>query len=126
VLQIVTPGNYSVSIITECYSTESSVQVTYSADCDPQIYIPNVFSPNGDGVNDVWEVLIDPAFDATGIECSIFDRWGNTVFYSTTIPVEWDGRFNGKTLEPGVYVYVVKFIQENDIQVLSGGLTLVR
>jgi hypothetical protein len=48
------------------------------------------------------------------------------VFYSTKIPVEWDGRFNGKALEPGVYVYVVKFIRENDGQVMSGGLTLLR
>jgi gliding motility-associated-like protein len=126
VLQIVTPGNYSVSIITECYTTESSVQVTHSAACDPQIFIPNVFSPNGDGVNDVWEIQVDPALQFSGIECSVFDRWGNTVFYSASIPVEWDGHFNGKALQPGVYVYVVKFIRENDVQVLSGGLTLVR
>jgi gliding motility-associated-like protein len=125
-VQITSPGNYSVSIITDCYSIEEQIQVALSADCDPQVFIPNVFSPNDDGGYDVWDISIDPAIDLTGIECSIFDRWGNTVFYSTTSPVEWDGRFNGKTLEPGVYVYVVKFIQENDIQVLSGGLTLVR
>jgi gliding motility-associated-like protein len=85
-----------------------------------------VFSPNNDNVNDFWEVLIDPSIDVIGIECSVFDRWGNTVFYSTTIPVEWDGRFNGMALEPGVYVYVLKFTLENDLQVLSGSLTLVR
>jgi len=125
-IQISTPGFYAVSIITECYSTEEKIQVALSADCDPQVFIPNVFSPNGDGINDTWEVLIDPSLQFSGVQCRVFDRWGDLVFYSTTIPVEWDGRFNRKTLEPGVYVYVVKFVLENDVQVLSGGLTLVR
>jgi gliding motility-associated-like protein len=115
-----------VSIITECYSTESSVQVTQSADCDLQVFIPNVFSPNGDGVNDVWEVLIDPSIDVIGIECNVFDRWGNTVFGARALPISWDGKFNEQALQPGVYVYVVKLIHEKDSQIHSGSLTLVR
>jgi gliding motility-associated-like protein len=126
-IQITTPGNYSVSIITECYSTESSVQVTYSADCDPQIFVPNVFSPNDDGVNDTWQVLIDPALEVTGLECKIFDRWGNTLFVSSARPLIWDGRFNGQRMQPGVYVYVLRLQIPNLIdQVMSGSITLIR
>jgi gliding motility-associated-like protein len=126
VLQIVTPGNYSVSIITECYSTESSVQVTHSADCDPQIFIPNVFSPNGDGVNDVWEVLFEET-DITRVECVIFDRWGNTVFGTNSMPIVWDGLSNGEPMLPGVYVYMLR-IQKDDFetQVVSGSTTIIR
>jgi gliding motility-associated-like protein len=126
VLQIVTPGNYSVSIITECYSTESSVQVTHSADCDPQIFIPNVFSPNGDGVNDVWEVSLDPALEVSGVECSIFDRWGNTVYGTKALPIAWDGSVRGKYVQPGVYVYMLLINSVGSKRHLfSGDLTIV-
>jgi gliding motility-associated-like protein len=57
---------------------------------------------------------------------AFFNRWGNTVFGVHSLPISWDGRFRGKEMEPGVYVYVVKFIEENDIQIHSGSLTLVR
>jgi gliding motility-associated-like protein len=126
-IQITSPGIYSVSIITECYTTESSVQVTHSADCDPQIFIPNVFSPNNDNVNDCWEVLTDPSIDVTGIECSVFDRWGNTVFRTTSVPVIWDGKFNGLALQPGVYVYVIA-VQRAGVknELTYGSVTLVR
>jgi gliding motility-associated-like protein len=125
-IEIATPGSYSVSIITECYSLEEHLQVSYSGDCDPQIFIPNVFSPNGDGVNDVWEVFVDPSIDVIGIECNVFDRWGNTVFGARALPISWDGKFNEQALQPGVYVYVVKLIHEKDSQIHSGSLTLVR
>jgi gliding motility-associated-like protein len=126
VLQIVTPGQYAVTVMTDCYQAEGSIEVLQSADCDPQIFVPNVFSPNGDGVNDVWEVLIDPSIDVIGIEYSVFDRWGNAVFRATSIPVEWDGSFKGNAVLPGVYVYVLKLIDEDEARTLSGSLTLVR
>jgi gliding motility-associated-like protein len=126
-IQITTPGSYSVSIITECYATESSVQVTQSADCDPQVFIPNVFSPNGDGVNDVWEVQIDPAITILGVHCSIFDRWGNTVFNAHTPTIAWDGTFNDQVVMPGVYVYVLEVQSNgNKSELSSGSITVIR
>jgi gliding motility-associated-like protein len=126
-IEIATPGHYSVSIITECYSIEEHVQVTLSADCDPQIFIPNVFSPNNDNVNDFWEVLIDPSIDVIGIECSVFDRWGNIVFNAASTPIEWDGSFNGRVMLPGVYVYVVTIQRVNDVtDLITGSLTIIR
>jgi gliding motility-associated-like protein len=125
-IQITTPGQYSVSILTECYSTESSVQVTHSADCDPQIFIPNVFSPNGDGVNDVWEVIVDPSLDISRIECRIFDRWGNTVYGTKALPIAWDGSVRGKYVQPGVYVYMLLINSVGSKRHLfSGDLTIV-
>jgi gliding motility-associated-like protein len=126
VLQIATPGNYTVSVQTACYTVEESAQVIASADCDPQIYVPNVFSPNGDNINDFWEVQIDPALEFISIECKIFDRWGNTLFSTATTPILWDGSFNGSALLPGVYVYVLKLTTEEETRTLSGSLTLVR
>jgi len=48
------------------------------------------------------------------------------VFRTNSIPIIWDGKLNGKEMQPGVYVYVVKFDQETDMRILSGNLTLVR
>jgi gliding motility-associated-like protein len=125
-IQISTPGHYSVSIITECHTTESNVQVAHSADCDPQIFIPNVFSPNGDGVNEVWEVSLDPALEVSGVECSIFDRWGNTVYGTKTLPIAWDGSVRGKYAQPGVYVYMLSINSVGSTRHLfSGDLTIV-
>ena len=121
------PGDYFVSVMTDCYLSEGSILVSTADDCNPNIYIPNVFSPNGDGINDVWEVQIDPALQVSGISCSIFDRWGDLIFETKSQPVAWDGVFNGKAVAPGVYVYVVGIEKENrETQVLSGDITLVR
>ena len=65
------------------------------------LYIPNAFSPNGDGNNDVFYVY------AEGVKrtvWSVFDRWGEIVFTSADINTGWDGTMKGKKLQPGVFV----------------------
>ncbi|MCX6294604.1 MAG: gliding motility-associated C-terminal domain-containing protein [Bacteroidetes bacterium] len=69
--------------------------------------IPNAFSPNGDNVND--KFCLDGWADCiTKFEIVIFDRWGEKVFESKDPDFCWDGIFNGKALDPGVFVYFVK------------------
>jgi gliding motility-associated-like protein len=71
------------------------------------IYIPNAFTPNGDGKNDRWEIpFLDPAFEAT---VSVFNRWGQLVYHSASDVVSWDGKINGVSQGSGAYVYVVTF-----------------
>jgi gliding motility-associated-like protein len=72
-----------------------------------QIYVPNTFTPNNDGINDVWEIFgTKTAWKY--VEVEIFDRWGEKVFESTDINFGWDGSFKGTMMEPNVYVYVLK------------------
>ncbi|HLF62873.1 MAG TPA: gliding motility-associated C-terminal domain-containing protein, partial [Saprospiraceae bacterium] len=128
-IQISTPGDYSVSVSTNCYTVNDAVQVITDSDCDSELFIPNVFSPNGDNVNDEWVIhLNDP--DITGILCRVFDRWGDLVFETESSPVVWDGRFKDKEVRPGVYVYVLHMdyvygIEERS-RVVSGDVTLMR
>lgn len=72
------------------------------------IYMPNAFTPNGDGVND----YLQPAF--IGIKqlkfFRIYDRWGNTVFTARSQYDKWDARLNGQKLETGAYVWVAEAI----------------
>jgi gliding motility-associated-like protein len=96
-----------------------------------QIFIPNVFSPNGDGINDVF--LPEGGPDVEEIEqMQIFDRWGNMLFESRNFqPGEesagWTGRKNGELQSPGVYVYHIEVQFTNgQRKALHGSVTLVR
>lgn len=124
---ITLPDLYAVTVSTDCYSTTDEVVIEENADCDEhEVFIPNVFSPNGDNINDEW-VIVPNDLNVVGIECNVFDRWGDLVYQSDDSPIVWDGTFNGKNVMPGVYVYLVKLTDNNgDAKILSGDLTVVR
>jgi len=67
--------------------------------------IPNAFSPNGDGINDVWQIANINSYPAATI--SIFNRYGQQVFYATGDSDAWDGKNNGKPLPVGTYYYII-------------------
>jgi gliding motility-associated-like protein len=72
------------------------------------IFIPNAFSPDGDGVNDDFKVIYD-GYSIVDFRLSIFDRWGGMVFSSSGIENGWDGKKAGKECPGGVYVYKIVF-----------------
>ena len=77
-----------------------------------QVYIPNTFSPNGDGVNDRFQVFGKPGIVKKVRKYTIFDRWGNNLFESENFVMSsfsnwWDGTFKGENLQSGVYVYSI-------------------
>ena len=86
------------------------------------IFIPNTFSPNGDGVNDKWFI---PALDAyPNFELAVYGRWGELVFYARNINKAWDGTFKGKALPVGAYTYFINTGPRQDI--LRGSVLLIR
>lgn len=91
----------------------------------PDIYIPNAFSPNGDGLNDIFRPL--PVGIVTMEFFRVFDRWGKLVYSTTAYLQGWDGTVNGQTAGIGTYVWVVqgKDINNNTVQ-RKGTVTLVR
>jgi gliding motility-associated-like protein len=104
-------GMYRVEMesLLGCTGTDS-VYVKLVSEEIPEfgIYIPNAFSPNGDGVNDVFRVKAD----GTRIEdlgLRIYDRWGGEVYSAKGIENGWDGKKNGKDCPGGVYVYKIVF-----------------
>ena len=95
------------------------------------IDIPNIFSPDGDGLNDVFYITSDNTV-ASIKELKIFDRWGNLVFSQNDFPANdksygWDGTYNGKKLNPGVFVYyaIFQMNQRKDIKMV-GDVTIMR
>ncbi len=98
---------------------------------DEDVYIPNVFSPNGDGVNDVFTIFGDDSVLEI-VEFRIFQRWGEFVYFYQNFPPNdlhygWDGTYEGTALNPQVFVYwvVVKF-KDGREQFFEGGITLVK
>lgn len=73
--------------------------------CELQIFIPNVFTPNIDEHN---EELVVKAVNLLDFELSIYNRWGELMFFTKDIEHQWDGKFNGNTAPIGVYSYVLK------------------
>ncbi|HLF64964.1 MAG TPA: gliding motility-associated C-terminal domain-containing protein [Saprospiraceae bacterium] len=98
---------------------------------DFTLFVPNVFSPNLDNINDFVTVFSNDEL-ARVLEFEIFDRWGEKVFRGTDFLVNepvlgWDGRFKGQFMNPAVFVYVAKVqFRNGSIRIVSGDITLVR
>ncbi|RZJ65393.1 MAG: gliding motility-associated C-terminal domain-containing protein, partial [Flavobacterium sp.] len=84
--------------------------------------IPNVFSPNGDGKNDTWNIKYLETFTAGNI--TIFNRYGQKVFSATPYNTPWDGKLNGSDLPIGVYYYIIE--PNNGRKKYAGSVTILR
>jgi gliding motility-associated-like protein len=108
------------------YTDELRIRVLLTSQLD----VPNVFSPNEDGINDILSPSFDPSITQVHF-FEIYDRWGELVFeardYVPGTVAGWDGRFRGQPLQPGVFLYRVEAVNKRK-QVLqqSGDLTLLR
>lgn len=87
------------------------------------IKMPNAFTPNNDGSNDLFRVPARANIDLR--EFSIFDRWGNKVFSTADKGIGWNGTFNGKKQNSGVYIYFIKGKIDNKDIVVKGIFALV-
>ncbi len=100
---------YSVKVTNpdgcELTATLSKSLTVVDPDCVDGVFIPNAFSPNGDGENDVLKVYGNYI---SGMELHIFNRWGEEVFVSMSQGDNWDGTYKGEKLAPGVYGYYLK------------------
>ena len=83
---------------------------------------PNVFSPNGDGINDKW--MISNLSDYPGAFVEIFNRYGQRIFYSAGYNDPWDGTLSGKPLPVATYYYVITL--KNSFEPLTGSVTIIR
>ncbi|MCK6690604.1 MAG: gliding motility-associated C-terminal domain-containing protein [Thermoanaerobaculia bacterium] len=123
-------GTYVVTVTAQdgncVFSDSVRVDLITCSECP--VYVPNVFSPNDDGRNDRFQPFHHCVFRQYRL--NIFDRWGNQVFASKSPEAGWDGRFRGKELPPGVFVWILEmeteFFGEGLKRRLFGNVTLVR
>ncbi|HVI49165.1 MAG TPA: gliding motility-associated C-terminal domain-containing protein [Chitinophaga sp.] len=124
VYAVTQPGYYSVSAYNECGKTTDSIVVKYH-DCACAVNFPTAFTPNGDGRNDYFRpVYRCPIYQYT---LSVYNRWGERVFYTTDPQIGWTGRVNGNTADIGTYVWILDY-KEVDTKIAvhkTGTITLL-
>ncbi|MBW8682903.1 T9SS type B sorting domain-containing protein [Chitinophaga rhizophila] len=116
---------YTVTTVTgkNCLKTD---YVTINVTFNNSVYVPTAFTPNGDGVNDLFVVK---SRGVATYNVRIFNRWGQQMFTSNSTLTHWDGRYANVLQPSGTYVYIVNysfFGQEDKVLTLKGALTLIR
>jgi gliding motility-associated-like protein len=119
-------GTYLLTATNTCDTTSYQVIVTTENCCE--IYIPNAFSPNADGINDQFrpESRAASCNLISGWSLRVYDRWGGEVFATNLFGTGWDGRRNGEALDPGVYAYVLEYFDGLNQREVYGDITLLR
>jgi gliding motility-associated-like protein len=113
--------NYSLGALEgSLCDTIKEPEITKNYTC----YIPNVFSPNGDGQNEVFRIRGENINKAS---LKIYNRWGNMVFDSKDVAQGWDGTYNGKDCEENVYYFKAEIIfKDGRVENKKGNITLMR
>ncbi len=107
-----------------CESATSSVTITIESCVVLELIIPTGFTPDGDGVNDVWDIQNLNALYPNNV-VRVFNRWGNMLFESNGYQTPWDGRHNGKDLPTGSYFFTIDF-GDSSMTPESGSVTIIR
>lgn len=101
-----------------CGTATDDMLVTIVA--EPEI--PNVFSPNNDGIHDTW--IIQDLADFYSVEVTVFNRYGQQVFFSRGYSKPWNGQLNGRDLPAGTYYYIIDL--KTNAPLLRGAITILR
>ena len=118
------PGNTPVTLLVKatglrnCETSAASLPVTATTLSTREIFVPNVFTPNGDGKNDVLKVYGNYV---GSIDFRIFNQWGQLIFSTTDITMGWDGKHKGQLQPVGVYAYTLKLVRLDGTTVSKKG-----
>lgn len=127
-LQVTESGSYAVTISDRCNVLTDEVNLEYTNCTICEVYVPNAFSPDFNGYNDYF--LPYSNCSLLNYSMKIFNRWGALIYTSNDPDTGWDGRFNSKDIDEGVYVYLLEFEVnqkgENIPKKIYGDVTVVK
>jgi gliding motility-associated-like protein len=115
------PGLYAVIVTNACGTTKGETLV---ADGICNVFFPNAFTPNRDGKNDFFRILTDLRFQQYHL--SVYNRWGQKIFETADPAKGWDGNFNGKEQQAGLFIWNCTFKRSNKTTSTKGTLLLMR
>ena len=116
-----------ISFQSNCIGHIQDIDVDVVSCCTGTLFVPNAFTPNNDGRNDVLRVVKSNEYVIN--EFDIYNRWGNQVFHASGEDISWDGTFNGAPADIGTYYYVLSAncINSDKKQInMKGDITLLR
>ena len=119
-------GTYTVqAIVNADCGIDTIEQEIRVVDCNCNVYIPNAFSPNGDGSNDFFSPIT--FCDLEALDFSVYSRWGELIFQTGNPNGKWDGKNNGDECQVDVYVYVITYKRPGESgKTVYGDVTLLR
>ena len=124
IITITEQGTYSVGVSNQCGTTTDSMTLLID-NCGCYVYLPNVFTPDNNGMNDTFYPIFECDFNK--YELYIFNRWGALIFESNDPYARWDGIFKGIVVPTGVYVYLLKCtLHDNTYHQKHGHVTLLK
>ena len=123
ILNVNNPGTYTVTVSNG--GCKASDQITIE-ECNSEIWIPNVFTPNGDGYNDTFYPVYT---NIDKLTMYVYNRWGNQIFEGSGKAAVWDGTYMGKKCPDGVYYYLIDYEKKGGSNIgkkqLHGSVTLL-
>ncbi|OLY93600.1 gliding motility-associated C-terminal domain-containing protein [Cnuella takakiae] len=116
---------YTVLVANEAGCIDSASMMVRVFRADLRFFVPTAFTPNGDGLNDLFRIT--PAGIANVTALRVFNRWGQLVFQTSDVRKGWDGRINGELQKTGTYVWTVQGVDYTGKQFAEKGtITLIR
>jgi gliding motility-associated-like protein len=126
-----TNGTYTVKVSEQLYpACQFNFTFQVADKCEAVILAPNIFTPNGDGKNDIFIPVAKVAKRAQIVGLQILNRWGEILYSkSNASNLQWDGKFNGKRVPIDTYAWVVQYMSvdfpEKGIQTIRGAVFVV-
>ncbi len=119
-------GHYNITqIVYNQYGCTDTMVIPVEVRPEHRFFVPNAFTPNGDGLNDIFMPAI---LGAENYHFMIFDRWGELIFETTDVDQGWDGRYKGDKCQEGVYVWKIDYtnVVDGSNQNVIGHVSLIR
>lgn len=116
-LLVTTPGVYAVQLTNNCGTVTDSIRISYK-DCGDIVFVPNAFTPNNDGLNDVLRARA--YFNIQSFDFRLYNRWGELVFSTKSLAEGWDGTVKNQPAASGLYSWRIVY-QRNGIRYAQKG-----
>ncbi len=118
-------GQYTISLVADNgLGCPDSITYSFITVWEPAIFVPNAFTPNGDGINDYFTI---PNFGWQNFQVRIYDRWGILIYLSNDPQFQWDGQFKGLDAQEGVFTFVLEARNRENTNIKRAGtVTLIR
>ena len=126
-IKISSGGTYVLEVdVNGCRNADTIIITEHTCNC--KVSVPNAFTPNSDGRNDVFRAIFPEDCSLKGFALSVFNRWGQEVFSSDKPGAAWDGQFGGIPAEVGTYSYMARYYIDNSRKenILKGNFILIR
>lgn len=122
-------GSFVVQLIAySSFGCSDTVYAIIQVQEDLIFYVPNTFTPDGDAYNETFLPIFTSGFDPFDFNLLIFNRWGEILFESNNHEVGWDGKYGGKIVKDGTYIWKIEFKTKytDERQVHHGHVNLLR